>query len=357
MKFVEMKEELSEFEKEKREIGNKYNQEINRPENRVACIMTAILYEYKRIEAIPRLRQFRDENHEKASTPEGRVQMLLEYIQKKFDRNEMQIILETLKLGQRYGKILDTQTTLEAIPKVEELAKPILEKVEEYKKELISKFLGHNIPFMHISPADITDGKINSSHDLENQPRNNIVTGVFATSSYIGMNTYIGRAISGGMIVDGRSVSYNEKNPFAPLEEQKNPSRVKLAKSVYAYSLLPEGFEPQVHFERRGPNFSIEFGNEWVCHTKDGLSFFEKEEIREISSAIVLGGKVYCKDENGEKIDFSARFAEKHGIDMSEAQERQTEKSRVETQQGDKTKFERRDVAGHKRKKNEEMEM
>ena len=318
-KFIDTKAELDKFEIEKIEILGEFYKNINEkqdPEYRLACCMTAILYEYKRIESMPKFREC--DHNPMADTVDGRVQMLLNYIQRNFDMQEIQEIMMALNINMPKGAKIDTKTVLDAIPRVEQIAEPVLQEIATLKDNLKTKFASHNIEFKHISPADITDGKINPSVALENQPQNNIVTGVFAESTYDGMNMYIGRAIAGGMIVRGDNVRY-PRNPFAPIEEQKNPTKIKLARPVYSYSLPIEGFEPQVYFEKRGKNFGIEFGNEWVHETEVGVRILDKEEITEVSSGPFLARNVTYVDEKNRRVNsITDDFAKKFGIQLNE---------------------------------------
>ena len=77
------------------------------------------------------------------------------------------------------------------------------------------------------------------------------------------------------------------------------------------------GFEPQIHFSKRGKNFQIEFNDEWVHPTETGLDFFDKEEVIEVSSEPFLARNTFCKDfKNGRRISFSHAFAKKHGMEI-----------------------------------------
>ena len=242
-KFLDTKKELDIFEKEKILLCQEFDNNINNNDTsqyRLSCCMAAIYYEYKKIMVSPALKQWKPKL--KAQTPDGKVEMLLKYINKNFNMMEIQHIARSLGLIGENGLKKDTKSVLAAIPKIEEIAKPVLDEINQFRASLKEKFLGHNIEFKHISSVDIRGGKINPSRELENQPQNELMTGVFATSSYVGMNLYACRAAAdGNMIVNKEGITFPiNPSPFASMEEQKDSSRIKLSKPVYAYSLPAE---------------------------------------------------------------------------------------------------------------------
>ena len=239
--FLDMNEKLKQFEREKEELIKNFNKEINgdgNPNHRFSCAMTAIYYEYKRIETMPKMKACR--HNSMCETLEGRIKMLLNYIAGNFNKYEQYSIAEKLNLLKADGSLRnDIDSMVMAISKIEEYAVPTINKIEEFKNNLKEAYLKQGIEFKHISIADIQDRKINPSRELENQPQNELMTGVFADSSYQGMNLYVGRAIAGHMQVSSDRVNYSNC-PFAQMDEQKDSKRIKLARPIYAYSLPPE---------------------------------------------------------------------------------------------------------------------
>ena len=316
--FEDMKTDLKEFEKEKDQIIRKFNDELNNPENKDEALnrsMAAIYYEYARITTMPKMRQC--EPNPRCKTEEGRIAMLLNYIKGNFNREQIIDIANNLGLLRADGIDTDVQSVRNAIPKIKELAEPVLTRVETLKKDVQECYLSHCTDFKHISSVDITDGKVNPSFNLENQPQNQILTGVFATSSYEGMISYMGRAITGGMVVNNRGIRF-PKSPFAPMQEQDDSQKAKLAKPVYAYSLDADGFEPQMHFSKKGDAYLIEFNNEWVKSTEQGLKINAKEELQEVDCQPFLErNTTYVDVENGRIRSFTEEFAEKFGIDLN----------------------------------------
>lgn len=252
--FIDMKDKLKEFEQEKRELIKNFNNEINyngNPNHRFSCAMAAIYYEYKRIETMTKKRQY--EHLPMNELLKVRAKMLLNYIYDNFNPYQQNSIAESLNLiGKDRSLKNDMESMLSAISKIEEYATPVINKIEKFKSAMKETYLKQGLEFKHISLADIEDGKINPSKNIENQPQNELVTGVFADSSYQGMNLYVGRAIAKHMQVTGDRVNY-DSCPFAPIEEQINPQRIKLAKPVYAYSLPPERIRTTSSFCEKRP--------------------------------------------------------------------------------------------------------
>lgn len=80
---------------------------------------------------------------------------------------------------------------------------------------------------------------------------------------------------------------------------------------------LQNGFEPQVHFTKKGQEFNIRFEDEWVHSTEEGLKFFDKEKITEVSSEPFLDYDVtYTDTERRRTVSFTKEFANKFGINI-----------------------------------------
>ncbi len=310
--IIKMKQDLEIFRQEKNSLLDKYHERINTPEEKVSCYMTAILYEYQMIEAMSHLREAEiDSMHQ---TEEGRTKLLARFIEKNFDPNQRTQIFDTIKQA-GYSEIPSSFAQIaKMLPAMREIAAPTLHKIDSFKQEIQELYLKHHIPLIHISPVDIQDGHINPSVQLENQPQNEILTGVFATSSYSGMNQGIGRVIAGGMNRSYDRLQY-PKNPFLPIDEQDNPDRIKLAKQVYAYALNPNGFELQVHFEPSEQGFTIKDSNEWVKKTQTPIAYESKETITEVDSQPFLETDTQYVDAEERKIvSFREAFAQKFQI-------------------------------------------
>ncbi len=317
-----MKEELKQFETEQNELLDRVNLEINSPESteeRVSSYMASILYEHRRLETCAKLRATSIDPQ--CQTEEGRANLLMRMIEKSFNKEQGKEIVQALREAGCTEVPHDAKSIAQIMPIIEKLAMPTLEKIDSFKSELQDLYLKHDVPFMHVSPVDIQDGHINPSRNLENQPKNEMMTGVFATSSYEEINRYIARAISGGMICTRDYVQY-PKNPFLPVSEQTNPNMIQLAKPVYAYALDANGFEPQVHFEPTKQGFCITFNDEWVKRTEEPLKFHFQEEINAVDSAPFLQIDTKYKDvENQRIVSYRDMFAKKFDIKIIKDEE------------------------------------
>ena len=315
---ISIKKDLEAFEAQKKQLLETFNNEINASntsKENVECYMAAIIYEHKRLETKANLRATTKEPM--CQTEEGRIRLLLNFIRKTFNPNQINEILGALSQAD-YNIIQNNpQLIMSIMPSIEKIAKPVLDKIDLLKNDLQKLYLSHNIPFMHISPMDIQDGHINPSKNLENQPQNEIMTGVFATSSYYGMNLYMARAIAGGMIANREKVQY-PKNPFLSVEEQTHRDRIKLLRPIYAYALNANGFEPQLHFAPVNNGFRILFGDEWVKSTDKPIPFTSKEIITEVDSEPFLKIDTRYVDEKNRRIpSFSDEFARKFNIKLN----------------------------------------
>ena len=310
--------ELKTFEIEKQNLLEKYNRQINNQinsEERISCYMAAIYYEYERLNTMGKRRAMQPDPM--CQSKEGRAKLLKSFIGKA-PQSMIQEIVSALQQSGITDFSVNPQSIENIIPVVKKLATPTLNRIDSLKKELQEVYLKHNIPFMHISPVNIEDRHINPSVNLENQPQNQIMTGVFATSSYEGINEYIARAIAGGMIRNREKVQY-PKNPFLSVNEQTNPNRIKLSRPVFAYELDANGFEPQIHFAPSRDGFEITFGDEWVKSTDKPLEIQGKEVITEVDSAPFLKIDTrYVDNENRRILSYREMFAKKFGIQITQ---------------------------------------
>ncbi len=323
--FNSVGKELRVFELEKNDLLQKYNELLNIPqtfEEKISAYMTAVLYEFKRLETRASLKK--DKANPNLQSKENRAKFLLNYIAKIIKPEQMQEVAKVLIDAGCSELPHDADSIIKAMPIIQKLAKPTLEKIDLLKKEMQELYLKHNIPFLHISSADIQDGQINPSVEIENQPQNDFVTGVFATSNFDGMNLYIARAVAGGMRVTRDTVQYSQ-NPFEPVEMQSNPNAIKLAKEIFSYALDAEGFEPQLDFSETRDNkgFVIQFLDEWVKPTKEPLKILNKEAIKEVDSEPFLKRDTRYRGKNGEDISYRRAFANKFGIQLNNSRDEQ----------------------------------
>ena len=318
---ISIKKELESFETKKQQLLESFNEEINTSQENVGCYMAAIFYEYKRLETKANLRATNKDP--RCQTKEGRTTLLLNFIKKAFNPDQIHEILGALNQIDRNTIQTNLQLIMSIMPSIEKLAKPVLDKISFLKNNLQELYLSHNIPFVHISPVDIKDGHINPSKNLENQPQNEIMTGVFVTSSYDDMNLYMARAIAGGMIANREKVQY-PKNPFVSIDDQITRDRIQLLKPIYAYALDANGFEPQVHFAPTKNGFMLLFGNEWVKSTDKPIPFTSKEIITQIDSEPFLKIDTrYVDTKNRRTPSFTDAFAKKFNIELNrETQEK-----------------------------------
>lgn len=170
-----------------------------------------------------------------------------------------------------------------------EKAKPVLEFIENYKKELQKTYMEHcSVLRCAISSGNVE--QINAVYNKENQFKNELINGVFASSGFSDLEDYIGRAAAEGdkgygMKVNNHAVVYPD-NPFKSLEEQQDSDNLLLRKNVYVYSMDASKFEPVVDFKLGEDGiYSLNFGQEWISRN-DSLEC-EQETVDRVPREIL----------------------------------------------------------------------
>ena len=158
------------------------------------------------------------------------------------------------------------------IAMISEKAKPVLEFIENYKKELQKTYMEHSsVLRCAISSGNVE--QINAVYNKENQFNNELINGVFASSGFSDLENYIGRSAAEGdkgygMKANNPVVVYPD-NPFKEIEEQEDDNSLLLKKDVYIYSMDANKFEPVVDFKSgRDGTYSLNFGQEWISRNE-----------------------------------------------------------------------------------------
>ena len=179
---------------------------------------------------------------------------------------------------------------------INEKAKPVLEFIENYKKELKKTYMEHCSVLRCAIDKEGLD-HINAAQNRENQFKNELINGIFASSGFSDLENYIGRAATEGygMNVNNSVVVYPD-NPFKILEEQKDADNLLLKKDVYVYSMDANSFEPVVDFELgRDGTYSLNFGQEWISRN-ESLEC-EQEAVDRVSREMLERKQVFYKNQ------------------------------------------------------------
>ena len=140
--------------------------------------------------------------------------------------------------------------------------------------------------------------ELEASEHRENQYRNSINNGVFATSTFESIEKYIARANAGGMMVNGKEVTY-PSNPFSNISEKE----LTLKKTVSIYMSDVDLFEPQIDYRMDNGIPHLVYGGEWIApHEK--ISCIEKQATY-LPSTFLEDNNVYYYQQNGEKVQIS----------------------------------------------------
>ncbi|MCD8217826.1 MAG: hypothetical protein LUD01_07255, partial [Clostridiales bacterium] len=141
-------------------------------------------------------------------------------------------------------------------------AQPVTEILETLKKELKTEIKKRPAGLWHV-----TDQKnlkiIQASEKRMTMYQNDYLSAVFASSDERQKLLYAARAAGSGMTVDDkRGICRFDTEPFA----DHAGDIYTLKKTVYAYELDPESFEPVIDFLlKKDGHARIFYGSEWIC--------------------------------------------------------------------------------------------
>ena len=180
------------------------------------------------------------------------------------------------------------------IAMINEKAKPVLEFIENYKKELQKTYMEYCLVLRCAIDKEGLD-YINATQNRENQFKNELINGIFASSGFSDLENYIGRAASEGygMNVNNSVVVYPD-NPFKSIEEQQDVDNLLLRKDVYVYSMDASEFEPVVDFELgRDGTYGLRFGHEWISRNESLKC--EQEAVNRVPREMLERKQVFYK--------------------------------------------------------------
>ena len=127
---------------------------------------------------------------------------------------------------------------------------------------------------------------ISPTVDTENKYVNEIVTGVFATSSYDDVSRYIAKGIMPGGVSMSEKVDIFPEGTFLPPEMQTDPENLIVAGSSFVYILPADSFEPQIDFSFRRGKCNLYFDGEWVSKGEQGVPFLSKTPLDRIDKSV-----------------------------------------------------------------------
>lgn len=166
-----------------------------------------------------------------------------------------------------------------------------LNLVSKYKDALIETYLEDS---RTLSIALPTHGltSINAAMHRENKYHNEIVNAIFAISGY-GLDDYIVRANSNGMIREGNTITFS-RNPFDL--SASTADRLQLANEVSVYSVPAESFEPVIDFRiNKYGEPRLLFDQEWISRTKSLEC--QEERVTSIPATYLSTREVRIADE------------------------------------------------------------
>ena len=317
----DLKEPLRDFTNNIGALSKAYMGELeNNPNYADSLIFAGILYEYQRIDTKFHSRTFKANN---PGVPDG---VIKELIIKEFadflhqTPENAKALQEELNKHDDFSSISFVENDETVVPKeqieerikdhlddiigiVTNSAKPTLEYIEKYKQAIKDKYYetlakhGINDPVIcRGSPTDIPEGSnIPPAVDTENQFYSEIVTGVFATSSYDGTARYVAKGIVPGSVSMGSGIDIFPKGTFLPPEKQTDPDNLIVAGTSYIYIIPADSFEPQIDFNYDSKNKKVElnFGGEWVAKGDEGVPFVSKRMTDRIDRDVYKNRSVF----------------------------------------------------------------
>lgn len=230
-RLYEDKERLESLERKSFLLMDKFNTIINEEIDTDSLKSALTLYEYKRIQI-----------KENLCTSDEQ------------DNCELYSFVDSL---------LDSNNTFSDLDNISSKSITVLTLMENFKKALKEIYRAENQNFWHISS---TAGlkKINASTKRLNVYGNELVDGIFSSSSYNLLLLYVGRAIAGYMYFFFKKFCLYPLNPYGT----KIGDDISLVGAVYAYSLDIETFEPVVDFRLIDGKYMFLFSGEWVSRER-----------------------------------------------------------------------------------------
>ena len=140
--------------------------------------------------------------------------------------------------------------------------------------------------------------ELEASKHRENQYRNSINDGVFATATMESIERYIARANVGGMVLKDDGIEY-PSNPFTDINEDE----LTLNNPVSIYLGNVDLYEPQIDYridENGIPHFI--YGGEWIAH-QDRVPCVEKQTTY-LPASFIENNNIFFQ-ENGDIIQIS----------------------------------------------------
>ncbi len=306
-----LKQPLKDFDIKSKAMSQAFSEQLESDSQyRESLPLAGIFYEYLRIKSNFWSRTFQNKNPNASNDVKDNliIQEFADYLSQTPDianalQNELMKYPEfstiSLIVGENTlsrGKIEDQirGSFDEIMGLVQKSAQTTLEHIEEYRNSIKKTYLetfedyGINTPVIcRSSPTNVPDGSnISPTVDTENKYVNEIVTGVFATSSYDDVSRYIAKGIMPGGVSMSEKVDIFPEGTFLPPEMQTDPENLIVAGSSFVYILPADSFEPQIDFSFRRGKCNLYFDGEWVSKGEQGVPFLSKTPLDRIDKSV-----------------------------------------------------------------------
>ena len=231
--FFDMKANLIDAKKQIENIIESYSDALNQDYSPPLLLLTAALFEYRKIKAI-----------EKET---GIINASL------FDSLTAHI---GIQFNRRFGN------TDEMTMAIEDECSIVLDKIQECRNKIKAAFLEHSQFLFHASSV-LGLGCIKASKNRLNAYHNEILNSIFACSDFSAITQYILRSASGSMYVLHNDIIILPQNPTIAIEN----GVIRLARPVALYSIEASHFYPVIDFREYKGKYYIFFCGEWHAPT------------------------------------------------------------------------------------------
>lgn len=231
--FFGMKTNLIDAKKQIENTIELYSSALNQDYSPKLLLMTAALFEYRKIKAIEKESGIINASHSNSLT--ARISMQLNARFESID--EMAVVLE-------------------------DECRIALDKIQECRNKIKAEYLEHSHFLFHTSSV-LGLGCIKASKNRLNAYHNEILNSIFACSDFSAITQYILRSASGSMYVLHNDIIILPQNPAISIENDV----LRLSKPVSLYSIKASNFYPVIDFRELKGKYYIFFCGEWHAPT------------------------------------------------------------------------------------------
>lgn len=227
--FFDIKTNLTDAKKQIENIIESYSNALNQDYSPTLLLMTAALFEYRKIKAIEKESGIINASHSES---------LISHI--------------GMLLNRRFENIDEMAAA------IEDECIIVLDKLQECRNKIKAAFLEHSHFIFHASSL-LGLEHIKASKSRLNAYHNEILNSIFACSDFSAITQFILRSASGSMYVLHNDIIILPQNPAISIENDV----LRLSRPVSLYSIKASNFYPVIDFRELNGKYYIFFCGEW----------------------------------------------------------------------------------------------